>query len=108
MPRGGEGRDLGHRGRPHKVLRRRLCSPWTERGRHCPRTSGRFIRPILLYSWFDESQFESYRKLGHYVGEAVIQAPLIEATQRQDMAGDSGLILPWLFEILRQRRDEPA
>ena len=91
-----------------RKLRRRLCSPWTERGRHSPRTSRRFIRPILLYSWFDESQFESHRKLGHYIREAVFQAPLIEATQRQEMAGDSGSILPWLFEILRERRDEPA
>jgi len=38
----------------------------------------------------------------------VFQAPLIEATQRQEMAGDSGSILPRLFEILRERRDEPA
>jgi hypothetical protein len=58
--------------------------------------------------WFDESQFESYRKLGHYIGKAVFQAPLIEATQRQEMAGDSGPILPWLGEILRERRDEAA
>lgn len=58
--------------------------------------------------WFDESQFESYRKLGHHVGKAVFDAALIEAAQRQDMAGDSGPILPWLCEILRERRDEKA
>ena len=58
--------------------------------------------------WFDESQFESYRKLGHHIGRAVFDATLIEATQRQEMAGDSGPILPWLCEILRERRDEPA
>jgi hypothetical protein len=58
--------------------------------------------------WFDESQFESYRKLGHYIGKAVFEAALIEATQRQEMANDSEPILPWLCEILRERRDEAA
>ena len=58
--------------------------------------------------WFDESQFESYRKLGHHIGKAVFNAALIEAAQRQEMAGDSGPILPWLCEILRERRDEAA
>jgi len=55
---------------------------------------------------FDESQFESYRKLGHHIGKAVFDATLIEAVQRQEMAGDTGPILPWLCEILRERRDE--
>ena len=58
--------------------------------------------------WFDESQFESYRKLGHHIGKAVFEATLIEATQSQEMAGDSGPILSWLCEILRERHDEPA
>jgi len=58
--------------------------------------------------WFDESQFESYRKLGHYIGKAVFDAALIEAAQRQEMTGDSGPVLPWLCEILRERRDESA
>ena len=56
--------------------------------------------------WFDESQFESYRKLGHHIGKAVFEAALIEATQRQEMAGDSGPALPWLCEILREQHDE--
>ncbi|OZA40970.1 MAG: hypothetical protein B7X81_14605, partial [Hydrogenophilales bacterium 17-61-76] len=56
--------------------------------------------------WFDESQFESYRKLGHHIGKAVFEAALIEATQRQELASDSGPILPWLCEILRERRNE--
>lgn len=55
--------------------------------------------------WFDESQFESYRKLGHHIGKAVFDAALIEATQRQEMDGDNGPILPWLCEILRERRN---
>jgi hypothetical protein len=58
--------------------------------------------------WFDESQFESYRKLGHHIGKAVFDAALIEAVQRQEMAGDTGPVLPWLCEILRERRDEVA
>jgi len=56
--------------------------------------------------WFDESQFESYRKLGHHIGKAVFDAALIEAVQRQEMAGDRSPILPWICEILRERRDE--
>ncbi|MEW5966963.1 MAG: hypothetical protein AB1720_08230 [Pseudomonadota bacterium] len=58
--------------------------------------------------WFDESQFESYRKLGHHIGKAVFEATLIEAAQRQDMADDHGPVLPWLCEILRERREEAA
>ncbi|MFP5408218.1 MAG: hypothetical protein ACLGGY_02940 [Gammaproteobacteria bacterium] len=58
--------------------------------------------------WFDESQFESYRKLGHHTGKAVFEAVLIEATQRQELAGDSGPLLPWMCEILRERRNELA
>lgn len=54
--------------------------------------------------WFDESQFESYRKLGHHIGKAVFEASLIAARQRQDMADDRGPILPWLCEILREQR----
>jgi len=58
--------------------------------------------------WFDESQFESYRKLGHHIGKAVFDAALIEAAQRQEMADDRGPVLPWLCEVLRERREEPA
>ncbi|HQT00881.1 MAG: hypothetical protein B7Y26_10090 [Hydrogenophilales bacterium 16-64-46] len=58
--------------------------------------------------WFDESQFESYRKLGHHIGKAVFESAHIEAVQRQDMAGDSGLLLPWVCAILRERCDGVA
>lgn len=58
--------------------------------------------------WFDESQFESYRKLGHHIGKAVFEGALIEAVQRQEMADDTGLLLPWVCEILRERCDEAA
>jgi hypothetical protein len=53
--------------------------------------------------WFDESQFESYRKLGHHIGRSVFGAALIDATQRRETGGDSGPILPWICEILRER-----
>jgi hypothetical protein len=51
--------------------------------------------------WFDESQFESYRKLGHHIGRAVFRDAMIEATQRQERDGDSNPILPRLCETLR-------
>jgi hypothetical protein len=54
--------------------------------------------------WFDESQFESYRKLGYHIGKAVFEASWIEASQRQEMAGDTGTPLPWLCDILREQR----
>ncbi|MDP2028791.1 MAG: hypothetical protein Q8K12_04055 [Thiobacillus sp.] len=53
---------------------------------------------------FDESEFEGYRKLGHYIGKAVFHTALIEAAQRQEMAGESGPILPWLCEIIHEQR----
>lgn len=56
--------------------------------------------------WFDESQFESYRKLGHHTGRVVFEAALIEAAERQALAGDTGPALPWTCEILRARRDK--
>lgn len=56
--------------------------------------------------WFDESQFESYRKLGHHIGRAVFAKALIKATARQEAAGDGGPILPWLCQTLRDSRTE--
>jgi len=58
--------------------------------------------------WFDESQFESYRKLGHWIARAVLEAPLMEARQRQAMAGDNAPELPWICEIIREQRCEAA
>ncbi|MBI3433089.1 MAG: hypothetical protein HY018_12865 [Hydrogenophilales bacterium] len=54
--------------------------------------------------WFDESQFESYRKLGHWIARAVLEAPLLEARQRQAMAGDTAPELPWICEIIHEQR----
>jgi hypothetical protein len=55
--------------------------------------------------WYDESQFESYRKLGHHIGKAVFEAALIKSAQRME-TGDEGPIMPWICEILREERDE--
>jgi hypothetical protein len=38
----------------------------------------------------------------------VFEAVLSEAAQRQELAADHGPILPWMCEILRERRDEAA
>jgi hypothetical protein len=57
--------------------------------------------------WFDESQFESYRRLGHWIGKSVFEAPLVEARQRQQMAGDSAPELLWISAILRERHNLP-
>lgn len=53
--------------------------------------------------WFDESQFESYRKLGHWIGKTVFAAPLVEARQRKEMAGDNAPELLWISAILREQ-----
>ncbi len=52
--------------------------------------------------WFDESQFESYRKLGHHIGRTVFVAACSQATQGREGADQSsGLPLPSICEILR-------
>ncbi len=56
--------------------------------------------------WFDESQFESYRKLGHHIGQQVFGAALAAATARQSgEIGESKAILPWLCEVLREQQN---
>jgi len=57
--------------------------------------------------WFDESQFESYRKLGHHIGLAVFGGALETASQRRQQAGDeqTGSILTWLCAVLRERQE---
>lgn len=57
--------------------------------------------------WFDESQFESYRKLGHHIGLAVFGGALETASQRRQQAGDdqTNSILTWLCAVLRERQD---
>jgi hypothetical protein len=55
--------------------------------------------------WFDESQFESYRKLGHHIGQAVFGAALDAATERQRNAPEGhGQTLEWLCAVLREQQ----
>ncbi len=51
--------------------------------------------------WFDESQFESYRKLGHWIGKSVLGAPLIKARQQSGAAPDTAQLLLELCAALR-------
>ena len=57
--------------------------------------------------WFDESQFESYRKLGHHIGLAVLGPALGTAEQRRQQADgqQATSILPWLCAVLRERQE---
>ncbi|MEQ1488257.1 MAG: hypothetical protein ABL920_07165 [Methylotenera sp.] len=52
--------------------------------------------------WFDEAQFESYRKLGHRIGLAAFETSSIEAQQR--MKGEVGL--PDIVEIMRENAND--
>ena len=52
--------------------------------------------------WFDESQFESYRKLGHHIGRNVLAAVSKEAARRAAAAGESRLPLQSICELLRE------
>ncbi len=53
--------------------------------------------------WFDESQFESYRKLGHHIGRAVFTAASNEVMQGREGADKAlDLFLPSICELLRK------
>jgi hypothetical protein len=54
--------------------------------------------------WFDESQFESYRKLGHWIGRAVFEAPLMNARQRLEVGDD----LSGISALMREAAGLPA
>jgi hypothetical protein len=62
-----------------------------------------FPHEPTVNQWFDESQFESYRKLGHHIGQSVFGATLVEAIQRRDEEGGSEPMLSWICAILRER-----
>lgn len=57
--------------------------------------------------WFDESQFESYRKLGHHIGLAVFGPALATLSQRDPTQGavQTGALLADLCAVLRERQD---
>jgi hypothetical protein len=66
-------------------------------------THPEFPHQATTDQWFDESQFESYRKLGHCIGKSVFETPLLEARQRQQMAGDNAPELLLISAILREQ-----
>jgi hypothetical protein len=53
--------------------------------------------------WFDESQFESYRKLGHHIGRAVLGPALEEALQHPAGDAEPRSILSGVCDVLRKR-----
>ena len=53
--------------------------------------------------WFDESQFESYRKLGHRIGRAVLEGPLLTAINRQAEVGNAEPIWAQVCDIIREQ-----
>jgi hypothetical protein len=67
------------------------------------RTHAGFPHQPTTDQWYDESQFESYRKLGHWVGKQVLEAPLIDTRQRREATADASPLLPYLFAVLRER-----
>ncbi len=58
--------------------------------------------------WFDESQFESYRKLGHWIARAVLEGPQKEAQERQSTAGDTAPDLSWTCDIIQEQHGSVA
>jgi len=58
--------------------------------------------------WFDESQFESYRKLGHWIGRAVLAGPLMTARNRQAESGNFEPELAWVCDIIREQCTVPT
>jgi hypothetical protein len=68
-------------------------------------THRQFPHESTADQWFDESQFESYRKLGHHIGRSVLASASEEAEQRRTTAGAAtDLPLPWICELLRERQ----
>lgn len=53
--------------------------------------------------WFDESQFESYRKLGHWIGRQVLEGPQLEAQARQFESGDHAPDLAMTCNIIQEK-----
>ncbi|MDP1680899.1 MAG: patatin-like phospholipase family protein [Burkholderiales bacterium] len=67
------------------------------------RTHAGFPHQPTTDQWYDESQFESYRKLGHSIGKHVLEAALIDTHNRRKQSGDSTPLMPYLFDVMRER-----
>jgi len=72
------------------------------------RTHGAFPHQPTADQWFDESQFESYRKLGHCIGKLVFEGPLGDTLERRKHANDTSPLLPYLFTVMREQAAEQA
>jgi len=72
------------------------------------RTHGAFPHQPTSDQWFDESQFESYRKLGHCIGKLVFEGPLGDTLERRKHANDTSPLLPYLFTVMREQAAEQA
>ena len=58
--------------------------------------------------WFDESQFESYRKLGHWIAKHVFEGPQREAQDRQLASGNTAPDLAMTCDILQEKHRSNA
>ena len=67
-------------------------------------THPQFPHESTADQWFDESQFESYRKLGHHIGRSVLASAREEAERRAAAGAASGLPLQAICELLRERQ----
>ena len=67
------------------------------------RTCAAFPHHPTADQWFDESQFESYRKLGHLIGKSVFEAALADTLERRKHASDSSPLLPYLLAVMREQ-----
>lgn len=72
------------------------------------RTHPGFPHDTTSDQWFDESQFESYRKLGHWIGRAVLDGPLMTAIDRQSDAETREPELALACEIIKEQSTPPA
>ena len=71
------------------------------------RTHAYFPHDTTSDQWFDESQFESYRKLGHWIGRAVLEGPLLSGLARRAEAGTDEPELAWACEMIRETSTPP-
>lgn len=66
-------------------------------------TDRQFPHQSTTDQWFNESQFESYRKLGHHIGRAVFAAAATEVMQGRDGSQQaSALTAPSICDLLRK------
>ena len=71
------------------------------------RTHQGFPHQSTADQWFDESQFESYRKLGHWIGKTVFESSLMNAQQQQGMDDNNRSVLLWISAVMREQHKLP-